>query len=126
MNHRILLMGSGLFLMFAVFSTVMFFGGYFNDAEGADKNGILALVCAGLTGAVFVLAMRLRKRAHGRIDAEVERELQSKGYIEASQLGDTLGMSLDETRDVLDRLALTRKWRREEFAGYNARYYPQL
>src|SRR5688572_4202028 len=124
MNHRILLMGAGLFLMFSVFSTVMFFGGYFNDAEGADKNGILALVCFGLTGAVFVLAMSLRKRAHGRIDTEIQNELTNLGYVDASQLGAVLGMSLDETRDVLDKMSPLRHWRREESAGYNARYYP--
>ena len=125
MNHRILLMGSGLFFMFAVFSTVMFFGGYFNDAEGADKNGILALVCFALTASVFALAMGLRKRAHTRIDAEVVHEIKTLGYVEASQLASTLGMSLDETRDILDKLAATRKWRREEASGYNARYFPQ-
>lgn len=125
MNHRILLMGSGLFLMFSVFTTVMFFGGYFHDAEGSDKNGILALACFGLTIAVFVFAMRLRKRAHGRIAAEVREEMQTLGYVDAAQVGNALGMSLDETRDVLDRLSHAHKWRREESAGYNARYYPQ-
>lgn len=126
MNHRILLMGSGLFFMFAVFSSVMFFGSYFNDAEGADKNGILALACTALTAMVFALAMHFRKRAHRRIDSEIEREIGTMGYVEASQLGSSLGMSLDETRDVLDKLAASRNWRCEESAGYNARYYPQL
>lgn len=125
MNHRTLLMVSGLLLMFAAFSTVMFLGGYFNDAEGADKNGILALACFALTGAVFTVAMRLRKRAHGRIDAEIEHEFNTIGYVEASQLATVLGMSIDETRDVLDKMSHTRKWRREESHSYNARYYPQ-
>jgi|GEM_PF-3950914 len=111
--------------MFSVFSTVIFFGGYFNDAEGADKNGILGLVCFALTGIVFALAMRLRKRAHRRIDNEIERAMRDHGFVEASQLGNVLGMSLDETRDVLDKLSGARKWRCEESEGYNARYYPQ-
>ncbi len=125
MNHRILLMGSGLFFMFAVFSTIMFFGGYFNDAEGADKNGILGLVCFALTGAVFALAMGLRKRANRNIDTEIEREFNAQGYVEATLLASTLEMSLDETRDVLDKRSLKHKWRREEAPGYNARYYRQ-
>lgn len=116
-------MGSGLFFMFAVFSTVMFFGGYFNDAEGADKNGLLALACTALTAIVFTMAMYFRKRAHGRIDSEIEHEFKTLGYVEASRLGTTLGMSLDETRDVLDKLADERKWHREEAAGYDARYF---
>lgn len=125
MNHRIILMASGLFLMFFVFSTVMFFGGWSHDAEGSDKTGFLAIGCFVVTGAVFGYAMWLRKRAHGRIDAEVQRELSSLGYVDASQLGAVLGMSLDETRDVLDKMSRANHWRREESSGYNARYFPQ-
>jgi hypothetical protein len=33
---------------------------------------------------------------------------------------------LDSARDVLDRIARERNWKREELSGYNAHYEPPI
>ncbi|HCN05258.1 MAG TPA: hypothetical protein DIS79_06520 [Bacteroidetes bacterium] len=124
MNHRLLLMFSGLLMMFALFGAVMMLGGLVNDAESWTGNSILSGIFTILALVVFRIAMSVRKKNHVRINAEIDRQMSELGYVEAALIADRLKMTVDETRDMLDMAGRHRRWRRDEMPEYNARYFP--
>jgi len=123
MTYRILLIMSGILMMFAVFSIVMLVGAY-NDPLKATVDGIWILsgICTVLTVTVFIIGLRQRSVMLARFEAEVQTQVSTNGQIDARTFADAVGITLDSAREVLDTMARHRGWHRTEEAGYNAVY----
>lgn len=123
MTYRILLIMSGILMMFAVFSIVMLMGAY-KDPLQANVEGIWILtgICTALTVLVVLIGLRQRSVMHARFETEVNAQVGTNGQIDARTFADAVGITLDSAREVLDTMASHRGWQRTEEAGYNAVY----
>ncbi len=122
MNYRIILIGSGLLMMFAVYGAVMLMGAYVGDTDAMSGNAIMTLIFTVLTLTALRIGLSQRKRAHQIFERVITEEFDSHGYLDAVRFSQGAGISLDDARDILDKWAPERKWSRVELSGYNAEY----
>lgn len=125
MIYRLVLIASGLLMMFFIFGLVMFIGSLSGDtiSDSAMGNAILTGVFLFLTLVVLRIGLGMRKSMHRKFESAIADMSATNGHIDAVNFADTVGITLDSARDVLDAMARKRHWRREELTGYNARYY---
>ena len=125
MNYRIILMGSGLLMMFAVYAFVMMIGALVGNNDSATGNGIMALTFTLLTLTAFRVGMSRRKQAQKLFDDVITAEMDEHGAVDAQRFATACGVSLDDARDILDRRLYSKGWDCIELEGYNAIYTPQ-
>lgn len=118
-------MMSGLLMMFSVYGYIMMVGAIVGENDAVFGNAVMGTVCAVLTLVVFQIAMRQRKKAHMLFNSTIQRMLGADGFVEAVGFATATGVSVDDARDILDKLMIERHWRREEMPQYNAMYFPQ-
>lgn len=124
MTHRILLMVSGLFMMFAIYGYIMMIGSLVDESDAWFGNMVLGSICATIMLSVFLTGMIMRKSARQRIEAEIDKQFRENGFLEATTFATNAGVSLDDARDQLDRRMVERGWSRVELEQYNAVYRP--
>jgi hypothetical protein len=127
MNHRLLLIASGFLGMFAVYSMVMWIGAV-QEVHAPSPTGIVILTMICTIGTLVVLrrGLAMRKAKHVEFEAEIERQFREHGVLDAATFATATNVTLDSARDVLDRIARERNWKREELSGYNAHYEPPI
>jgi divalent metal cation (Fe/Co/Zn/Cd) transporter len=123
MNYRIILMMSGLLMMFSVYGYIMMIGAIVGENDAVFGNAVMGTVFAVLTFSVFQFAMRKRKQAHRLFAETIESMMKTDGCVEASNFASVIGVSIDDARDILDKQMIMQHWRREEKSEYNALYY---
>jgi len=124
MSHRLVLMLSAVFMMFAIFGFVFAFGASVGDNDDiATGNLWLGITMITTSALVLLIGLRLKKQADARIDRTITDLLSKHSYIEAAAFADALGITVDDARDVLDKFARSNNWRRLELEHYNAKYY---
>ncbi len=125
MTHRLILMLSGLLMMFAIFGMIMWIGATVGENESAATgNMILTLIMTVFTLTALQAGLSMRKKANARIETSIEAQFATRGFVEAATLAAEIGISMDDARDVLDKRAARRLWKRTELEQYNARYFP--
>lgn len=122
MSYRILLMVSGLFMMFTVFGLVMTIGALVDESDVWIGNLTIGCICGVIMLATFAAGMRMRKKVHALTAAVIESLFTEHGHIEAIVFAKGAGVSLDEARDVLDKHMHKHGWQRTELELYNAVY----
>ena len=115
-------MCAGLLMMFAVYGMVMMIGAIVGENDAVFGNALMTLVFTALTVAAFSIGMAQRKRAHQLFSTVIENELSTHGYVDAIRFSKGAGVTLDDARDILDRMARHRGWHRTELTEYNAEY----
>ena len=125
MNYRVILMGSGLLLMFAVYGFVMMIGAMVGRNDAVTGNAIMAMIFTVLTLTAFRVGMAKRKKAHQLYANVIEAELDEHGAVDAQRFAAACGVTLDDARDILDRRLYSKGWDCVELDGYNAVYTPQ-
>ena len=125
MNYRIILMGSGLLMMFAVYGFVMMIGAIVGGNDAVLGNGILAGIFTVLTLIMLRVGLMQRKKAGRLFENIIAAELDEYGSVDAQRFATACGVSLDDARDVLDRMLYSKGWDCLELDGYNAMYTPQ-
>jgi hypothetical protein len=124
MSHRLVLMLSAVFMMFAVFGFVFAYGAWKGDNDDiAVGNLWLGITMISTSAIILIWGLRLKKQADARIDAAIADLLAKHACIEATEFAQSLGITLDDARDVLDKRARASNWRRLELEQYNAKYY---
>lgn len=124
MSHRLILMLSAVFMMFAVFGFIFAFGAFVGDNDDIAYGNLgLGITMIATSAIVLILGLRQRKQATARIDAAIADLLHSNQCIEAVRFAEVLNISLDDARDVLDTRARKNNWRRLELEQYNAKYF---
>lgn len=124
MSHRLVLMLSAIFMMFAVFGFVFAMGAFIGDNDDIGIGNLwLGFTMITTSAIVLVIGMRLKKQADARIETVITGLLAEYSYIEATRFAERLGITVDDARDVLDKRARTHNWRRLELEQYNAKYY---
>ena len=124
MLHRLILMLSALFLMFAVFGFVFSYGAYRGDNfDVAMGNLVLGLVMIGASVATLLVGLRLQRKFDARVDEIISTLSAATGTFEAEQFATALNITVDDARDVLGKRASAQSWKYEELGSYNARYY---
>lgn len=124
MTHRLILMLSGLIMMFAIFGLVMWVGAVSgNNESSAFGNMMLGLLMSALCLIVFRIGMRKRKVANTRIEEVLKLLISNNGLIVASTFAKNMEITLDDARDILDKKARRNRWRRLELEHYDAQYY---
>jgi hypothetical protein len=125
MNYRIILMGSGLLMMFAVYGFVMMIGAIVGGNDAVMGNGILAGTFTILTLIMLRIGLYQRKKAGRLFENIIAAELDEHGSVDAQRFATACGVTLDDARDVLDRMLYRKGWDCLELDGYNAMYTPQ-
>ena len=125
MNYRILLMGSGLLMMFAVYGLVMTIGALVGSNDAVTGNAIMAMTFTVLTLIVFRVGMAKRKKAQQLFDNVIAAEVDVYGAVDAQRFAAACGVSVDDARDILDRRLYSKGWNCVELEGYNAVYTPR-
>jgi len=125
MNYRIILMGSGLLMMFAVYGFVMMIGAMVGNNDAVTGNAIMAMIFTVLTLTAFRVGMAKRKKAQKLFDDVITAEMDQHGAVDAQRFATACGVSLDDARDILDRRLYSKGWDCIELEGYNALYTPQ-
>ncbi len=123
MTYRILLIVSGLTMMFAVYGLVMTIGALVDESDAWIGNLTLGGTFTVISASCVTIGMMMRKKVQKRLDQEIDREFLDLGYVEASLFAKEAGVSLDDARDQLDRRMRDLGWKRTELESYNARYY---
>ncbi|MBK6759669.1 MAG: hypothetical protein IPG73_03015 [Ignavibacteria bacterium] len=125
MMHRLILMLSGLLMMFAIFGLVMWIGAEVGENdEAATGNMILCLIMTTLTLAALKTGLWMRSRMNKRMEEVITSLVAREGHIDATSFAAEMKISMDDARDVLDKRARKRNWKRAELEHYNARYFP--
>ncbi|MBL0321757.1 MAG: hypothetical protein IPP80_05160 [Ignavibacteria bacterium] len=125
MMHRLILMLSGLLMMFAIFGLVMWIGAEVGENdEAATGNMILCLIMTTLTLAALKTGLWMRSRMNKRMEEVITSLVAREGHIDAKSFATEMKISMDDARDVLDKRARKRNWKRAELEQYNARYFP--
>lgn len=122
MNYRVILMGSGLLMMFAVYGLVMMIGAMVGEDDAATGNAIMALIFTTFSVTALRVGLSQRRKAHVRIDSVINDEFDTHGYVDALRFSKGAGVSLDDARDILDKKYVQHGWKRTELASYNAEY----
>ena len=122
MNYRIILMGAGLLMMFAVYGAVMMIGAIVGENDAVYGNGAMALAFTILSGAALAVGMNKRGKAQMLVNQVIDAEMSSHGYVDALRFSQGAGVSLDDARDILNRKATEQGWSCVELDGYNAEY----
>jgi hypothetical protein len=126
MMHRLILMLSGLLMMFAIFGLVMWIGAEVGENDdAASGNMILFLIMTTLTLAALQTGLWMRSRMNSRMDAVITSLVDKVGHVDATTFASEMKISMDDARDVLDKRARKRNWERAELEHYNARYFPR-
>lgn len=123
MAYRILLLCSGLLMMFAVFSLVLTIGSVVGGSDTWKGNLILGLCFVTLTTVFLVIGLVKRKAVYSRIETEIAAQLVQHNYVDAKVFAQSAGISLDDARDQLDKRMKTRGWQRTELPEDNAQYH---
>lgn len=118
-------MVSALFMMFTIFGYVMTIGALVDESDVWIGNFILGSVCATIMLGTFLAGMSMRKKVHERTHAIIADLFLQHGFIEAKTFAEGAMVSLDEARDLLDRLMHKHGWHRTELEQYNAVYRQQ-
>lgn len=126
MTHRLILMLSAIFLMFAVFGFIFALGADIGDNDDiASGNLSLGLIMIGASIITLLVGMRMQRRFDARVDATISELGHPTGSFEAFDFANALAISVDDARDVLEKKARTAGWVCEELEQYNARYTMQ-
>lgn len=123
MTHRLILMLSALFLMFAVFGFVFAFGANIGDNDDVALGNLwlgLTMITASVVSLLW--GLRLLRRFDERSEDVVRTLLTPEGSFDASAYASAMNISLDDARDVLNNQARQSGWLCEELGEYNARY----
>ncbi len=124
MSHRLVLMLSAIFMMFAVFGFVFAYGAFVGDNDDiAWGNLWLGVTMITTSAIVLLVGLRLKKHEDARMDGVIADLLSKESCIEASRFAECLNISVDDARDVLDKRARANNWRRLELEHYNAKYF---
>ena len=124
MIHRLILMLSALFLMFAVFGFVFSYGAYRGDNDDVGMgNLVMGLLMIGASVATLLIGLRLQKGFDSRVETTIASLSGPNGSFEAEQFATALGISVDDARDILGKRARAGSWKYEELDSYNARYF---
>lgn len=123
MTHRLVLMLSAIFLMFAVFGFIFALGADIGDNdEIAAGNLALGLLMISASLITLLVGMRMQRRFDARVDATINLLGQATGSFEAADFAHALTISVDDARDVLEKKSQRAGWTCEELDQYNARY----
>lgn len=123
MIHRLILMLSALFMMFAVFGFVFSYGAYRGDNDDVGLgNFVMGLIMIGASVLTLIIGMRLQRRFDSRIDQAIDSLSAETGSFDAAAFATALAISVDDARDILGKRARLRGWKCHELEGYNARY----
>lgn len=123
MIHRLILMLSALFLMFAVFGFVFSYGAYRGDNDDVGMgNLVMGLIMLGASVFTLLTGLRLQRRFDARIDAAISALCGTSNSFDALSFANALNITVDDARDILGKRAQAAGWRCEELEGYNARY----
>ncbi|MFN4985975.1 MAG: hypothetical protein ACK5BQ_06750 [Ignavibacteria bacterium] len=124
MSHRLVLMLSAVFMMFAVFGFVFAYGAFIGDNDDIAWGNLGLGVTMITTSAVILLwGLSLKKKADVRVNATIADLLAKHACIEATEFAKDLGITVDDARDMLDTRAREQNWRRLELENYNAKYF---
>jgi hypothetical protein len=124
MSHRLVLMLSAVFMMFAVFGFVFAYGAFIGDNDDIAWGNLGLGVTMIATSAVILLwGLSLKKKADVRVNATIADLLAKHACIEATEFAKDLGITVDDARDMLDTRAREQNWRRLELENYNAKYF---
>ena len=124
MSHRLVLMLSAVFMMFAVFGFVFAYGAFIGDNDDIAWGNLGLGVTMITTSAVILLwGLSLKKKADVRVNATIADLLAKHACIEATEFAKDLGITVDDARDMLDTRAREHNWRRLELENYNAKYF---
>lgn len=124
MNYRIILLGSGLLMMFSVYGYVMMVGAIVGESDAVVGNFTMGTIFLVLTIVALQVGLRGRRTAHRRFEEVIASELTEFGLINAERFATALNVSLDDARDILAKKAQERNWSCTELGGYNAEYRP--
>lgn len=112
-------------MMFAIFGLVMWIGAEVGENDdAATGNMILCLIMTTLTLAALKTGLWMRSRMNSRMDEVINSLVAREGHIDAKSFAAEMEISMDDARDVLDKRARKRNWKRAELEQYNARYFP--
>lgn len=125
MSYRVILMASGLLMMFAVYGFVMMIGAMVGRNDAVTGNAILALVFTVLTLTALRVGLSKRKQAQRLYANVIDAEMDEHGAVDAQRFATACGVTLDDARDILDRRLYSKGWNCVELDGYNAIYTPQ-
>jgi hypothetical protein len=125
MNYRVILMGSGLLLMFSVYGFIMTIGAMVDDSDAVTGNFLMGAIFGVFTLTALQIGMRLRKKAHKIFAEVIARELDEQGFVEAVRFSEGVGVSLDDAREILNHRMSENNWSCTELKGYNAEYRPR-
>lgn len=115
---------SAVFMMFAVFGFVFAYGAWMGDNDDIAVGNLWLGITMITTSAIILFwGLHLKKLADARIDAAILDLLAKHECIEATEFALSLGITVDDARDVLDKRARANNWRRLELEQYNAKYY---
>jgi hypothetical protein len=123
MTYRILLMASGLLMMFAVYGLVMTIGALVDDSDAWIGNFSIGATFTILAVAAVSAGIVLRRKVQARLEAEINRQFEQFGYVDASLFATCAKVTMDDARDQLDRRAREGGWLRRELEQYNAHYF---
>ncbi|HBB25495.1 MAG TPA: hypothetical protein DCZ59_04450 [Bacteroidetes bacterium] len=123
MTHRLILMLSALFLMFAVFGFVFALGANIGDNDDVAAGNLwLGFIMIGASVATLLIGLRLERRFDSRLDEAVRSLSDDANSFEADDIARAMNISLDDARDVLNTRARRDGWKCQELTSYNARY----
>lgn len=123
MTHRLILMLSALFLMFAVFGFVFALGANIGDNDDVAMGNLwLGFIMIGAAVATLLTGLKLERRFDSRLDDAVRSLSDGENSFEADAIARAMNISLDDARDVLNTRARRNGWTCQELSSYNARY----
>lgn len=124
MSHRLVLMLSAVFMMFAVFGFVFAYGAFIGDNDDIAWGNLgLGITMITTSAIVLLWGLNLKKKNDVRINATIADLLAKHACIEAAEFAKDLGITVDDARDMLDTRARAQNWRRLELENYNAKYF---
>ena len=124
MSHRLVLMLSAIFMMFAVFGFVFAYGAFVGENDDIGWGNLwLGVTMITTSAIVLVVGLRIKTREDARVDNVIADLLAKNACIEAIRFAEHLSISLDDARDVLDKRARANNWSRLELEQYNAKYF---
>lgn len=112
-------------MMFAIFGLVMWIGAEVGENESAATgNMALFLIMTALTITALLTGLWMRSRLNSSMDEVITSLVEKDGHFDAISFASEMKISMDDARDVLDKRAQKRNWKRVELEHYNARYFP--
>lgn len=123
MTYRILLITSAFFMMFAVFGILLGVGSISGGGDTTFGNFLFGGIMSAICIAFLLIGLRQMKKFTSLFERAVTIDMQQHGNVEAIRVAATLNISMDDSRDLIEKYAAQHSWKRIELDGYNARYF---